>query len=295
MKKEKLFFIILFLFLAVIPAYALDWKRLHEEAGEMTLEEAVTATQNNPASVDALYTLGLVYLDSHKNQEAGAVFKKIISLDPQTQEAKWGLAEAMRRNHDSKESETLLGEVMRSQPDFSPAYITLAYIKYIQMDFAESVRLATRVVRQGRENVDSNNFSRAYLLIGGGKGMLAYYGGPLAKITSGTAVFPNLKKAQKLKPDSAAVFFGLGSFYFLAPSLAGGNREKAREYLEKAIDKDPLFADAYVRLSQVYRMNGQAEKADAALKRALEIDPRNTLALDAMGKKCKFICISMED
>ena len=34
-------------------------------------------------------------------------------------------------------------------------------------------------------------------------------GGPLSKLLNGTQVLPNLKKAEKLQPDSAAVLFGL--------------------------------------------------------------------------------------
>ncbi|MFH0827206.1 MAG: hypothetical protein V1923_04920 [Candidatus Omnitrophota bacterium] len=40
---------------------------------------------------------------------------------------------------------------------------------------------------------------------------------------------PNLKKAEKMQPDSAGVTFGLGSFYFLAPRIVGGSKQKAKK------------------------------------------------------------------
>ena len=121
--------------------------------------------------------------------------------------------------------------------------------------------------------MDLSNYTRAYLIIGGSYGMLAKYGGPLSKVFNGTQVLPNLKKAQALQPDSAAVLFGLGSFYFLAPAIAGGNINKALGYLMRAVVVDPLLADAYVRLAQVYRMKGDNANFEKYLNRALQIDP----------------------
>ena len=62
--------------------------------------------------------------------------------------------------------------------------------------------------------------------------MIAYYGGPLSKLINGTGILPMLKDAQSMQPDSPAVWFGLG----------------------RVTQADPGFADAYVRLGQIYRM-----------------------------------------
>jgi Tfp pilus assembly protein PilF len=117
----------------------------------------------------------------------------------------------------------------------------------------------------------------------------------LSKIINGTQVLPNLKKAEGLQPDSSAVSFGLGSFYFLAPIIAGGNRQKAKEYLEKTIETDPLFADAYIRLAQLYKMLGDEKTSKDYLNKALDIDPQNTLVQDFRSGRCKFACISVEE
>jgi len=237
----------------------------------------------------------LAYFAKHKDSEAAEVFNKIILLDPKTNEARWGIAEALRREHKIEKSEKILNEIIKADPDFSPAYITLAYVKYTQMDFEQSVRLALKVIRQGRENVDLSNYTRAYLLLAGAKGMIASQGGLLSKAINGTAVLPNLKKAEALQPDSQMVMFGLGSFYFLAPAIAGGNINKARDYLEKAIKVDPLFADAYVRLAQVYKVLGDNEKYGKNLRIARQIDPENALLKDFEKGQCKFNCVTVKE
>ena len=70
------------------------------------------------------------------------LFEKIIDEYPGTIEARWGEAEVLRRQHRIDQSQALLNEVINSNPEFLPAYISLAYIKYIKMDFEQSVKLA---------------------------------------------------------------------------------------------------------------------------------------------------------
>jgi len=279
---------------ALYSAGTLDWQRLHEEADAMSVAEAEGKTLKEPFLIEDLYKLGLVYLNAHKDSEAGEVFKRGLERMPGSFEFRWGLAEVSRRQHKLDESEPVLEELVENYPGFAPAYISLAYVRYTRMDFTGCVSLAYQVLEMGRDNVDTSNYTRAYLLVAGGRGMLAHYGGPISKLANGRAVLPFLKKAEKLQPDSPAVLFGLGSFYFLAPGIAGGNRVKARVYLERAVAGDPLFADAYVRLAQVYKAEGELKKYDECIARVRQIDPQNALLLDMESSACKFICISLE-
>ena len=172
---------------------ALDWQMLHNQADNTDLIPAQQAVEQNPQSLEQFYVLGLVYLNLHQNEQAAQCFQRMRDLDNASIEAKWGQAEVLRRQRKIKASEKLLEEVITLHPEFAPAYISLAYIRYMQMEFTQSLKLAYRVVRKGKENIDLSNFVRAYLLVAGNRGMLAHYGGPIAKITNGTAVLPNLK------------------------------------------------------------------------------------------------------
>jgi len=290
----KILLAALFLFCSASFSYALDWHILHEQADQLSLAQAQEAVARNPASLEKIYVLGLVYLNLHRDKEAAAAFDKALILDPKALEAEWGKAEVLRRQHDLKKSEEALQEIIKQSPDFAPAYISLAYIRYIQLDFNQAVSLASKVIDERQNNVDPSNYVRAILIVSGAKGMLAHYGGFFSKLTNGTAVFPGLKKAEKLKPDDAGVLFGMGSFYLLAPKIAGGNLQKAKIYLERTIKADPLFADAYVRLAEIYKLEGDDNKYRLYLNKALEIDPGNDLALDVKSGACKLICIEKQ-
>lgn len=272
------------------PSHALDWKPLHEKADTLTLSAAMAGVQARPDSIEDLYVLGLVNLNFHKDKEAAATFDKILALNPAVIEAQWGQAEVLRRRHQPDKSEELLREVIKAKPDFPAAYITLAYIRYLQINFKAAVKLAVTVLNLGDKKVDQSNHARAHLVYGGVKAMIAHYGGPVSKLVNGTAVLPSLKSAERLQPETAGVKFGLGSFYLLAPAFAGGDLQKAEEYLTRAIEIDPLFIEAYVRLGQVYKLKGENSKYNEYLDKALALDPENELALDVQSGRCKFIC-----
>lgn len=251
--------------------------------------------ESNQDISEGLYLSGLVYLNRHKEFEAKEAFKAMLEKDPQSVEAQWGLAEVLRRDKDIEASGKMLNKVIEADPQFWPAYITLAYLKYTQADFDGAVRLALKVRSQGRKRVDLSNYTRSYLIFAGAKGMIASTGGPFSKLINGTQVLPNLKKAEKLQPDSVAVLFGLGSFYFLAPGIAGGSIEKAIYYLERAVEEDPLFADAYVRLAQVYKAKEDIAKYRHYLDKAKEVDPENELLQDEKTGMCKFNCVTVKE
>lgn len=259
------------------PAAAMDWKNIHEKADKTSLAEAVAYQQKNPHSQEALYLLGVVFLNDYKMNEAEGVFNRMLQVDPQSIEARWGQAEVLRRRHEVDRAEKILEEIIKKDPEFSPAYITLAYMIFDKREYGRSISLASKVIRQGREKVDLTNYTRAYLTVGGAKAMLADEGGIFSKIFQGTQILGYLKKAQQLQPHSAGVLFGLGSFYALAPGIAGGDTEKGLSLLKEAIEVDPYFADAYARLAQIYFRRGETETARQYLAAAQKMDPKNPL------------------
>lgn len=274
---------------------AMDWKGLHNQADSLSLVTAQEMSAKNSKSPSAEYVLGLVYLNLHQDQVADEIFSKLLATNPDLIEAKWGKAEILRRRHDLIAAQSLLNAVIKIDPQFAPALISLAYIKYFQMDFKGAVNLALKVIQAGRDQVDLSNYVRAYALYAGAKGMLAHYGGLFSKAIDGLAVKSNLDKAQKLKPNSPAVLFGLGSFYLLAPAIAGGNQSKAEDYLNQAIKQDPFFADVYVRLGQLAKLKGNPGKFNFYIDKALQIDPQNELAWDIKSGRCKFICVGSRE
>jgi len=205
--------------------------------------------------------------------------------------AKWDAAEVLRRQHKLEEAEEILKEVIKANPDFSPAYVSLAHIRYIQTDFEGSARLIVKVMQQGKDRAGLNNYVEALTLYAAAKGTIANFGGPLSKIVNGNTAKRSVKEAERLLPSAPVVMYALGNYYLMAPPIAGGDLKKAEEYLNKTIEADPLFVDAYVRLAQFHKLKGDKDKFDFYLDKALGIDPQSELALDIKSGSCKFICL----
>jgi tetratricopeptide (TPR) repeat protein len=262
-----------------VAAWASDWKDLHERADRILLEEALAAVDQNPQSLDDQYVLALVHLNRYEVDQAQQVFERIARSDPEFIGARWGLAELVRRQHQTQQAREVFEELIKTHPNFAPSYISLGYLLFEVEDFAGSVAVASRLIKRGQDQVDLTNFTRGYLIMAGGKGMIAEEGGVMSKLIQGTHVLPLLRRAERLQPDSVGVLFGLGSFYLMAPSFAGGDKDKGLVYLEKAQAVDPNFPDVYVRLAQAWYMKGDQEKYQEYLAKVRALDPQNALAI----------------
>ncbi|MBU1087723.1 MAG: tetratricopeptide repeat protein [Candidatus Omnitrophica bacterium] len=272
-------------------AFSLDWKSLHEQAENADQDSVKIKVEKDSNNLSNLYELGLVYLNLYDHKQAKKIFEQMLAVDPDLIEAKWGIAECLRREYRIDLSQKMLEEIVAIQPDFFPAFISLSYIKFNLKEYDQAAKLSDSIIRRGKKKADRHTLTRAYLIFAGSKGMIAHNGGLLSAFINGSSVFTNIKRARTLMPDSAEVYYGLGCFYFLAPGAYGGNIDKAKEYLEKTIELDPQIIDAYVRLAQVYKFNGDMDKFDYYLNLALNKEPQNFLANDIKSNTCNFICL----
>ncbi|MGE5279602.1 MAG: tetratricopeptide repeat protein [Deltaproteobacteria bacterium] len=267
------------LLVCVGRSQAADWKALNEKAENAPLAELKAAAEKDPASLDALYVLGLGYLGACDEDASRRCFEEIYRRDPKNIGGRWGRAELLRRGHELDAAEKELTAIIREAPAYAPAYITLAYLLFDNDEYERSMRLAQDVLSLPEDKVDTTNRARAYLVIGGAKGMIAEGGGPLSKLFNGTRVMAYFRKAQALQPESPGVYFGMGSFYALAPSFAGGDKKKGRALLRIAAAADPCFPDAWARLAEVSLALGDVEDYHRYLAKARSLDPRNKLVL----------------
>ncbi len=291
MKIKIILFVFFLAFFTVNNAFCLDWKFLHEQAENIDIDSAKVKVEKDSNNLSNLYELGLTYLNLYDHNQAKKIFEQMIAVDPDLIEAKWGIAECLRREYSIDLSHKMLEEIVAKDPDFFPAFISLSYIEFNLKQYNKAAKLANNVIRRGKKKADRHTLARAYLIFAGAKGMIAHNGGVLSAVINGAQVFTNIKRARTLIPDSAEVDYSLGCFYFLAPGAYGGNIDKAKEYLEKAIELDPMIIDAYARLAQVYKFNGDMDNFNYYLNLALTKDPKNFLANDIKNNICDYICL----
>lgn len=208
-----------------------------------------------------------------KDGESLAILEKILATTPDDFNALWGKAEVFRRQRQFKDSEAILNTLLSRNPCHAPTLISLAYIKYINDD----LKGAQKMIQQVLDNtaVQREDRAMAYMMLGTINSRRSSKGIFLAKIKYGTQIKRFFLEAKKLSPELPEVCMGLGTFYLLAPSVVGGNLNKALNELQLAVKIAPDFATANARLAQAYKKSGDVEKYNFYLRRAEELDPAN--------------------
>ena len=103
------------------------------------------------------------------------------------------------------------------------------------------------------------------------------------KIALGNGMFAGPKFGPKVKEENAKAlalddknpraWASLGRQYLMAPKMFGGDVSKAIESLEKSVALDPQRDETYVWLARAYKKHGDKAKAEAAIQRALTLNP----------------------
>jgi len=289
---KKIVYLFLFLVIFCLPSYALDWKTLHKKAAYTRLDQVVIQVKRNPTDSKNLYLLGLAYLNANEPDKAEVIFKELSATYPEMFEAQWGLSEAASRRGDLAGSEKILVEIVNRHPEFTPAQISLAYIKFNQKNYDKTLEIVTAILNQGKNAVGEDAYRRAYLLFVATRGMIINRNGPIVKFIYSEDVTLGFASARSYMPKSAQVYFGIGVFLLMSPPAAGGNLERAHDYLLAAINIDPKSSDSYARLAQIYKILGSQSGFQKYLNKALKIDPQNQTALDIKNKISHFTCIT---
>lgn len=222
---------------------------------------------------DALFKKASALLKSRKDNEALAVYEEILSIEPANIDASWGKAEVLRRKRDYEHSEDLLNQILKINPGHTSSLISLAYIKYKDGRLNDALQLVKRALNT--DCLDNNNEALGYVMLGMINSRRSQQGWLFGKIAYGMQIKCHFLKAKALASDLPESSLALGTFYLLAPPIAGGNLEEALKELESTLKIAPDFATVNARLAQAYRKKGDLDKYNFYIKRTKELDPEN--------------------
>lgn len=259
---KKYILILLILVAAVVPIFVFRSELLKEKKELICILDLKTSQEEL-----------LKYLKIRKDKLAQEEVDKILSIEPDDTCALWAKAEISRRAYRLKESEELLNQVLSKYPDYAPALISLSYIKYHDNEFEEAYKTLGEVLKQ--PDLDRENKGLVYMLMGSINAKRASLGGFLYKVVYGFRIKGLFEKAKAIAPDLPEIRLGLGSFYLLAPTIVGGNVDRAIEELKYAVKLAPDFATANARLAQAYKQKEDFENYNFYLRKAEKLDPEN--------------------
>ncbi len=148
-------------------------------------------------------------------------------------------------------------------PEFLPSYYEIAEIYYRRGFIDDAIKIVNEALEINPNDLQGN-FALANLLF--------------AKNQPKEALKVYLKINEELRDTSAELCFNMAMAYH-----AIGNSKKAIDSLEKAIELDPYFLDAYDMAGRIYFERGDMGSSEDAFKIILELEPDHLNAHHMLG------------
>jgi adenylate cyclase len=199
-------------------------------------------------------------------QEAQRLFERALEIDPESVDAKIGVANALinivadgwssSTQQDEARAEKLLLEALERGANRPDAHGPMGLLRRLQNRLAESKIEWQTVIALDR------NYSVAYRQLGT---TLMFIGQPEAAI-------PQIEYGIRLSPHDANMpfaYWALGLSHLLL-----GHVEEAIDFLKKARAANPRLHYVYLVLAGALGLNADLDEARAALAEAIKLEPR---------------------
>ena len=226
----------------------------HHQAGQVREAESLyqQALTIVPGQIDALYYLGVLYLQNGVNDAAEEYLAKALRKQPKFAEGHFNLGVALQGQDKLKEAAKAFSQAIKGDKTFQPARLNLGnvYMDLEQYDRAESV--FRKLIKLAPKSEEAHlNFGRALSLKGEKDAAVEAY-----------------RHALELNPSYADAHLNIG-----AVLLERNEYEEAKGYFEQALEFDPRNAEAFNNLGVSWKRDGYPEHALSCFARASEIKP----------------------
>jgi Tfp pilus assembly protein PilF len=188
------------------------------------------ASKLQPKNINIYKSLGIVYLQQKKFQEARNTFKLIIDLSPSDAEAHFYLGSIYNELKDNISAEKEMLRAIELKPDYHEA---LNFLGYLYVEENKNLEQAQAMIRKALEIEPSNG---AYV---DSLGWLYFRKGKIEEAVK------ELEKASSLLEDPV-IYDHLGDVYFKAKDT-----QKAKVSWEKSLKLDPDQAGVKEKLKKL--------------------------------------------
>ena len=240
------------------------YQRGYMEQAEASFQHALA---DDPASAEALYGLGSVYLQQQKTAEARHSFEKAVgqrSGYPGTLPNAWNnLGLLATREGNFGDAVRNFQEALRLSPDHLVALTNLGNAYRQQKQWENAKETLARAVAVDPQDPEAN-----YSL-----GMV------YAQLNDSDSAYDYLQKALKFRPAYPEALNNLGVLY-----LRTQRRDQAVASFEECIRVAPAFDQSYLNLARVYALEGTPQKARSILLELLKQHPGHSQAQRALAE-----------
>jgi len=232
---------------------ALFFQRGYLDQAEASFQQAL---RDDPASAEALYGIGSVYLNQNKNAAARETFERAVKLRanyPDTLPDAWNnLGVIATREGHIDDSVACFLEALRLNPHHLLALDNLGNAYRVQKRWDEARKVLERALEVAPLDAEAN-----YSL-----GMV------FAQTEDNAKGEEYLQRALQVRPVYPEALNNLGVLY-----LVTQRRDQAVASFEQCIRVAPSFDQAYLNLARVYALEGARDRARGVLLDLLKQHP----------------------
>ncbi len=214
------------------------------------------ALRDDPASAEALYGIGSVYLNQNKNADARKMFERCIALKanyPDTLPDAWNnLGVLATREGRVADAVSNFQQALKLSPRHLLTLDNLGNAYRLQKRWDDARKVLTQALEIAPDDAEGN-----YSL-----GMV------FAQTEDTQSAYEHLQRALKARPDYPEALNNLGVLY-----LVTQRRDDAVASFERCIRVAPAFDQAYLNLARVYALEGKQDKAKDILSDLLKQHP----------------------
>ena len=215
------------------------------------------ALARDPLYKAAAFQLAMTYLQLGRTEEAATGFRRVLEIDPRDNKSYYLLAKILIGREDCTRALALLDRAIASTSDTAPFHNLKAecYIELGELNKAEDA-ISTAL----EMNAELPRAHHYLAIVRERKGDIP------AAITA-------YEGEIGLFPHDYRTFFNLAQLYGRR-----GETGKQMEYLESAIELEPSFAEAYLRLARASLDANLPEKAERLARKGIALGPPRPLA-----------------
>lgn len=213
-------------------------------------------TSSKAAKMD--FIAGQAAMDVGNGIEANALFRAAVEKDPDFAYAWLNVGNNALSGQEFVTATKRASELADKVSDGERLLIAIN-MRFMDNNFTEQVKMAEQLVQ------DFPNSARAWMTLAGAQNNIEQY----------DAARTSMRKAIEISPNFAPAYVGIANSYvFNDPK----NFDKAAEYFEDILMRQPYIGNHYWGLGDVYRADGDLASAREYYTRSVMIDPGNATA-----------------
>lgn len=260
------------------------------------LDKAIACFQKavtlDPNYIEALYNLGLAYVDKQQPEQAIAIWQEVVTISPDHIDTWWNLGTLFAQHHQIQEAISCYQQVLEYQPDSEAIYICLGGLFALAEDWQTAIECYEVAIALNSENLD-NYFQLGRIFHKSGEPEAAtgcyqraievspaialpymMFGNYLFEQGKIEAGLEQYQIAFQTEPNSATVLINYSTVLISLERFDG-----VIDYCETAIKLDPSLAAAYDNYATVLQAHAHFQDAQQYYAKALELSPNPELRL----------------